>query len=330
VVAWRARTSLQLPLTAMAAEERNIRDRYKMHEKELEMAEGLSDPRELQGATVIGRDNEKLGKVDNVFLDNESQRPEWAAVKTGLFGGHVSLVPLATAQYRDGSLTLPYDKAVVQNAPHHDPDQELSVDQERELFEHYGVDYGGETATARDQGTPTGGDTRQTSQGHGTDYRQQDEATTGDGEDRTVGHDTSGPTTDEAMTRSEEELHVGTETRERGRARLRKHVVTEQQTTTVPVSHEEVRLEREPITDAPAAHDGPAISEEEHEIVLHEERPVVGKETVAKERVRLDTETRRDEEEISEQVRKEQIETDGGVEADTTERTSGSPTTGGR
>ena len=114
------------------------------------------------------------------------------------------------------------------------------------------------------------------------------------------------------MTRSEEELHVGTETRERGRARLRKYVVTENVTQTVPVSREEVRVEREPITEtnAPAAHDGPAISEEEHEVVLHEERPVVGKETVAKERVRMDTETQRSEEQVSDEVRKEQIEAD--------------------
>ncbi len=108
-----------------------------------------------------------------------------------------------------------------------------------------------------------------------------------------MGHDTSGPTTDNAMTRSEEQLHVGTETRESGRARLRKYVVTEQETVTVPVQREEVRIEREPITDANRgeALDGPAISEEEHEVVLHEERPVVEKEAVPVERVRLDKET---------------------------------------
>ena len=95
------------------------------------------------------------------------------------------------------------------------------------------------------------------------------------------------------MTRSEERLQVGTQTREAGRARLRKYVVTENVTQTVPVSHEEVRIEREPITDANVgdATSGPAISEEEHEVVLHEERPVVAKEAVPVERVRLDKET---------------------------------------
>ena len=128
----------------------------------------------------------------------------------------------------------------------------------------------------------------------------------------TVGHDTSGPTTDDAMTRSEERVNVGTQTREAGRARLRKYVVTENVTQTVPVSREEVRLEREPITDANygKATSGPAISEEEHEVVLHEERPVVEKEAVPVERVRLDTETVTDQVTVDEEVRKEQIETD--------------------
>ena len=183
------------------------------------------------------------------------------------------------------------------------------------------MDYDGDTATARSDDTPTGGDTSRRD--------LDDRAGTGDREGRegAVGHDTSGPTTDQAMTRSEEELHVGTETRERGRARLRKYVVTENVTQTVPVSREEVRIEREPITEAnaPAAHDGPAISEEEHEVVLHEERPVVGKETVAKERVRMDTETHRDQEQVSDEVRKEQIEA-----TDETERAAGTTDSGRR
>ena len=114
------------------------------------------------------------------------------------------------------------------------------------------------------------------------------------------------------MTRSEERMRVGTERVETGRARLRKYVVTENVTQTVPVSHEEVRIEREPITDAnvDAATDGPAISEEEHEVVLHAERPVVAKETVPVERVRVDTETVTDQETVSGEVRKEQIDLD--------------------
>src|SRR4051812_8311807 len=173
------------------------------------MAVNISDPREMSGAEVTGRQGEKLGKVENVYLDNETQRPEWASVKTGLFGSHVSLVPLATANYQGGELQLPYSKDDVQNAPHHDPGQELPVEDEKHLFDHYGVQYGGDTATARTQDTPTGGDTGERDQrngggagtaGHGGEDRR--------GHEGAVGHDTSGPTTDQAMTRSEEELRV--------------------------------------------------------------------------------------------------------------------------
>jgi uncharacterized protein (TIGR02271 family) len=128
----------------------------------------------------------------------------------------------------------------------------------------------------------------------------------------TVGRDVSGPTTDDAMTRSEEELTVGTAERESGRVRLRKHVVTDQVSRTVPVKREEIRVEREPITNGSVgdALDGPAISEEEHEVVLHEEQVVTEKRVVPKERVRLDKAVEVDERTVSEDLRREEIELD--------------------
>jgi uncharacterized protein (TIGR02271 family) len=114
------------------------------------------------------------------------------------------------------------------------------------------------------------------------------------------------------MTRSEERLRVGTEKQETGRARLRKYVTTENVTQTVPVEREEVRLEREPITDVNRAQamSGPDLSEDEHEVTLHEERPVVEKETVPVERVRLEKDTVTDDVTVEEEVRKENIDTD--------------------
>ena len=90
-------------------------------------------------------------------------------------------------------------------------------------------------------------------------------------------------------------------------------MVTEQQQVTVPVSHEEVSLKREPITDANAgdAYDGAEISEAEHEVTLRAERPVVDTEVVPVERVRLGKETVHDQETVSGEVRKEQIDFDG-------------------
>jgi uncharacterized protein (TIGR02271 family) len=112
----------------------------------------------------------------------------------------------------------------------------------------------------------------------------------------------------EYLTRSEEQLHVGTEKVQTGRARLRKVVVTEQQTVTIPVSREEVRLVREPI--APGDTVDATIGEAAAEVVLTEERVVVSKETVAVERVRLGTVTIIEQQEVTEAVRKEHIEFD--------------------
>ena len=99
---------------------------------------------------------------------------------------------------------------------------------------------------------------------------------------------------------------------ETGRARLRKYIVTENVTQTVPVSREEVRIEREPITEANRgqALGGAGLSEDEHEVVLSEERPVVAKDTVPVERVRLDKDTVTDEQQITETVGKEEIDLD--------------------
>ena len=243
-----------------------------------------------EGRTLKDRNGDKIGKIDSLYVDEQTDKPEWALVNTGLFGTKSSFVPLAGATARGDDLLAQVDADQVKDAPKMDPDEELSEQQEAELFRHYGVDYTNEGSV-----TATG-----------------NEHTTG-GRD-TVGHDTSGPTTDDAMTRSEEELSVGKTQRERGRARLRKYVVTEQVQQTVPVTREEVRVEREPITDANVgqATDGPAISEEEHEVVLHEEEVVTEKRAVPKERVRLDKETVVDEQTVSEEVRKEQIEADDG------------------
>ncbi|MEJ7628777.1 MAG: YsnF/AvaK domain-containing protein, partial [Nocardioidaceae bacterium] len=138
------------------------------------------------------------------------------------------------------------------------------------------------------------------------------------------GYDRSETTTDgdDAMTRSEERVEVGTQSREAGRARLRKYVVTENVTETVPVRKEKAVLEREPVTDANAdeATSGADISEAEHDVVLHEERPVVQKTVEPVERVRLGTEEVQSEETVTEEVRKEQIETDGDIEGDNDRR----------
>jgi uncharacterized protein (TIGR02271 family) len=252
----------------------------------------MSEAYEWRGRKIVGSDGDEVGTVDEIYLDDYTGQPEWATVKAGLFGGKSHFVPLAGASIAGDEVRVAVTKAQVKDAPSVEGDGELSQQEEARLFEHFGVPYT-DAGTVTAEGTP---------QGHGLLV-----------DDGGNGHDTSGPDTDEAMTRSEEELRVGTRSVESGRVRLRKYVVTEMVTKTVPVRHEEVRIEREPITDAnrDAALEGADISEEEHEVILHEDQPVVEKRVVPKERVRLHTETVTDEQEISEEIRKENIETEG-------------------
>lgn len=115
------------------------------------------------------------------------------------------------------------------------------------------------------------------------------------------------------MILSEERLKVGTRQVEGGRAKLRKRIVTESVSQTVPVSHEELTVTREPITDGEAT--GTELSEEEHEVVLRSEQAVVDKETVAVERVKLGKETVTEQETVTADVRKEKIELESDADA---------------
>jgi len=264
----------------------------------------MDQARTLQGKTLHGAGGDKLGKIDTLYADRDGGEPTFATVNTGAFGTKTSFVPLSEATMTGEDVTVPYGKDLVQSAPSIDPDAELEPAEEQRLYQHYGVSGYDTAATTGRQGY--------------TETAVTDTTTTTGNQHGTVGHDTSGPTTDDAMTRSEERLRVGTQQTEAGRARLRKYIVSETETHTVPVSREEVRIEREPITDANVGNalDGPELSEEEHEVVLHAEKPVVSKETVPVERVRLDTETVTEQVTVSEEVRKEQIDTDGGVDTD--------------
>ena len=238
------------------------------------------------GGDVRTTSGDKIGSIGQIYVDDSTGEPSWVTVRTGLFGMSESFVPLEGATDNGKDIMVNYDKDTVKDAPRIDADRQLSPDEEETLYAHYGMTSG---SGYRDRGKGRDWDRDWDKKGH-----------------------MSGTATDEAMTVSEERLRVGTEKRERGRARLRKYVVTENVTKTVPVSHEEVRVEREPITDANvgAAKSGPDISEEEHEVVLHEERPVVEKDVVPTERVRLTKETSTHDETVSGEVRKEQVDTD--------------------
>ena len=254
----------------------------------------------MEGQTAVNVNGAKLGKIGQIYVDDQTGQPLWVTITTGAVATKQSFAPLYGSRSDDGNLQLAVTKDIVQDAPGIEADGHIEDSENEALYTYYNGYLGGtaqnhsQDASYQDQGQRYAGDTRENLAGR----------------DSIQGRDTSGPTTDDAMTRSEERLHVGTEQAEAGRARLRKYVVTENVTQTVPVSHEEVRLEREPITDANrgAAMSGSDISEEEHEVTLHAERPVVNKDTVPVERVRLGTETVTEDHEVSETLRKEQID----------------------
>jgi len=263
-------------------------------------------PESYIGKTAVDAEGKKIGSVGQVYLDDQTGQPDWITVNTGLFGTRENFAPLEGSSFNGDDLVLPFTKDVVKDAPDVADSSHLDVDEQDRLYSYY-QQYlsAGRMGTGVDSNASYGRDVV-TDDAIGRDTVGRD----------TVGYDTSGPTTDDAMTRSEEQLNVGTERVQAGRARLRKYVVTEQQSVTVPVTREEVRVDREPITDANRgdALDGPSISEEEHEVILHAERPVVQTEAVPVERVRLGTETVTEQQNVTGEVRKEQIEVEDGTD----------------
>ena len=303
----------------------------------------------FRGQDLRDNDGSKIGSIEEIYLDMQSGEPEWALVHTGLFGTKQTFVPIRDAFEADGGLQVPFEKSQVKDAPKVDPDGQLSQDQEADLYRHYGMAYS-DSESDSGLGEQRGGTGIGNGSARGDESRTGDASTTADADDvrgdagtsgetsrgladsddvrgdadtpgssgdaPRMGDDVSGPETDSAMTRSEEELSVGTHEREAGRARLKKYVVTEEVEQTVPVRREEIRLEREPITDANLgeATDGPDLSEEEHEVVLHQEEPVAEKRVVPKERVRIDKDVQTEQRTVSEDVSREEIavEDDGG------------------
>ncbi len=260
------------------------------------------DLQNMEGRTAVDTDGAKLGKIGQVYVDDQTSQPLWVTISTGMFGTKESFAPLYGSRTSGDDLQLAVSKDMVKGAPGVDADGHIGDSENEALYEYYAGYLG-------DSSPRVGG---QDAQDQGQEHRR-DTRDDLAGQPGVQGRDTSGPTTDDAMTRSEERLHVSTEQAETGRVRLRKHVVTENVTQTVPVSHEEVRLEREPITDANSgqAMTGGDITEEEHEVTLHAERPVTAKETVPVERVRLGKETVTEDHEVSETLRKEQIDDPG-------------------
>lgn len=206
-----------------------------------------------RGRTVVDQGGEKIGKFEDVYLDEETSRPEWAAVNTGLFGLRKALVPLSEAELAGDDVKVPFDADHVKAAPSVDADDQLSQPEEAQLYEHYGLEY---SKAASDTGLPEGDagadpggrdhppEASSSAPATGSRAPLEPDASGRESTGRQAAAEAGGL----EVIRSEEELEVGTgEVRPRERVRLKKYLVTEPVTKTVPVTREEVRIEREPV-----------------------------------------------------------------------------------
>lgn len=281
--------------------------------------------KDLFDATAYDKAGEKLGSVKEVFVDEQTGQPTFVEVNHGLFGMNSSLVPLRGHDFNGDELKLAFSKDRIEGAPDFDSDKPLTPEAQADIFKHYNLENAQDVTTYRDEraGTTTGAGVAGAGAGvagAGAGAHAKDETVTTDrvetdraaATDTTAGHNLTD--NDNELIRSEERLDVNKERVATGEARLRKYVVTDTETVEVPVEREEVRVERTPISEADAANFNGTIGDNdtaEASVTLHEERVNVDKKTVPVEKVNLSKETIQDTETHTEELRKEQIDTDG-------------------
>jgi hypothetical protein len=258
---------------------------------------------------VVDQDAATVGTITAFYLDRASGLPTWALVHTGWFTDAQTFVPLTHAVEADEEIRVPYPKAFIQQAPRLQAHQELSPDDEVVLSAYYRLDdhrgavadrrLGAEPAVTGPAGVPTAP--------AAPAARPPRTAPAGPPVPRLAAQ---GPV---EVVRSEEELQVGVRRRRR-RLRLRKYLVTEYLTRTIPVRREEVRLEEMPAPAEPVGEpdEQPTVQATGEqpllEVVLHREEPVIQLRVVPHERVRLFKDVITEQRTLTEDIRKEQID----------------------
>jgi uncharacterized protein (TIGR02271 family) len=238
---------------------------------------------EMRGAPVYDNDGDKIGKVEEIFYDQQTRIPEWIGIGSGFFGNKRLLVPVKGARAKDYGLIVAYSKQQVNDSPDID-EEEISQQCEADLAAYYGLDYS-------KQRSRTGLVEEATQRSTGSGRRRRDE--------------------DQAVTRSEEEIEVGKRTVEVGKARLKKWVETEPVALDIELQREVAHVTRERIDQPVSDHD---FSEEEVEMPLHREKPVVQKRAVAKERVGLEKDVQTEKQTVKDELKKERVEIEGDVD----------------
>jgi len=264
------------------------------------------------GYTVYDQDYEKIGKVDDLFLD-ENDSPEYIGVKMGFLGTRSTLIPFEMARVNDERqlIEVSKDKETVKNGPTFDDDREITPQFENEVYSYYGLEYTNGTDgrgtygsyysdESTDAGTVGPGMTMgDTETGEFREHAAHDE-----GVNQSRGDDLADE--DELrVQRPEEELAAGTREREAGQLKVCKHVRTDRERIEVPTRHEEVSVERVPV-EGEATED--EIGDDEVTVPVTEEEVIVSKRPVAKEEVRIRKDVVSDTETVEEDVRREEIE----------------------
>lgn len=278
----------------------------------------VDDVLATRSGKAYDNDGDKIGSIGEVYLDDQTGQPAWVTINTGLFGTSESFVPLEGARVEGEDLHLPYSKAKIKDAPRQDADKHLDVEQEEALYRYYGLSHGGSVEgdrrefDGRDAAAGTAGyaagqhDSKDRVEGRVDEARANHDVRKEERDERNVERDENG------VVLHEERLNVAKERREAGKARLRKYVVTEQQQVDVPVTREEVHVTREPLNERV---DGNVkLGEETQTVTLHEERPVVDKETVATERVGLDVDQVQETQRVQAEVGHEEVRVENDVE----------------
>ena len=279
------------------------------------------------GYTVVDEGGSKIGKVDDLFLD-ESDQPEYFGVKMGFLGTSSTLIPadIATINNEQGFIEVSQPKSTVQDGPAFDDDREITPEYENEVRSYYGLgpiessgSYGDYEETNGHSGAGTTDSTTAGTVGSGMSMGDTETGEFREHDRNQEGLSQPGSDLEDEdelrVQRSEEELRAGTREREAGAMKVRKRVRTDREQIEVPTKHEEVTVERVPVEgEATEAQ----IGEDEVTVPVTEEEVVVDKRAVAKEEIRLRKDVVEDTETVEEDVRREEIEVE-----DDTERGSG-------
>src|SRR5215210_4374403 len=268
------------------------------------------------GYEVYDQSGSKIGKVDDLFVD-ESDQPEYVGVKMGLLGTSSTLIPWGAVSSTDDegrAITVATDKDTAKNGPSFDDDREITPEFESEVYSYYGLQSSSSTEEGgsygsyySDEGTDAGTVGPGMTMGDTESGEFREHAIADEGVNQSRGDDLEDE--DELrVQRTEEELRAGTREREAGALNVRKRVRTDRESIEVPTRLEEVSVERVPVSEGTASE--AEIGEDEVRVPLTEEEVVVEKRPVAKEEVRIRKDVVEDTEVIEEDVRREEIDVD--------------------